>query len=119
MIVSVWSNLPLLENQSKIKKHLKNAVEYAISEGGRMFLSEAGTEFSALFEEIMEEYQDVVYMPVDKTEAESSAYCDMSYHRKSSVKSYLSDKADIVIVIETRENIISKEFPKTTLRIKI
>ena len=117
MIVSVWPNILLLGNFQNIKKHIRNAVEYAISEGGRMFLSESGTEFADMLGEVLKEYPDVIHAPVDKKDLEAESVFVGSTSREISLKSYLSEKADFVIIIDSKDTV--GEFPKTTLRIKI
>ena len=115
MIVSAWSMLPVSENQSRIKKHLKNAIEYSISEGGRVFLSEAGTEFTALLGEVIKEYDDLVHMPVEYSdEILSKIGADMVHSRRPSdrVRAYISEKADLVIIFESKESIAIRGLPK-------
>lgn len=126
MIVSAWSTLPLTVNKNTIKKHLINAIEYAALEGGRIFLSESGTEFSELLGEVIDEYnfkvKDLIHMPVEYSdEILSKIDKTMSNSRRPSdrLRQYITEKADIVIILESRESIAIRGLPKTTLRIKI
>ena len=119
MIVSVWTNVLLLGNLDSLKQRMKNAVEYAISEGGRIFLSESGTDFSSLIHDVVKEYPDAIHMPIDRKEIEQKSISDMSCKRKFSLKSSLCDKADLMIVFESTDGVGIGDFSKTAVRIKI
>jgi len=119
VIVSVWTDVLLLGNLSNIKQRMKNAVEYAISEGGRIFLSESGTDFSTLIHDVVKEYPDAIHMPIDKKEIEEKSIYGMLYKRYPSVKAYLYDKADLTIVFESADDVVVGDFSKAAVRVKI
>ncbi len=122
MIVSAWSMIPISEKRSIVKKHLQNAVEYAISEGGRVFLSEKGTDFTSLLGEVIGEYSETVHMHIEYSDdILSKIGSDMIHSRRPTdvVRSYMTDKADLVIIFEPKDSIAIRGLTKTTLRIKI
>ena len=119
MIVSVWTNVLLLGNLDSLKQRMKNAVEYAISEGGRIFLSESGTDFSTLIHDVVKDYPDSIHMPIDKNKIEDKSISDTTYKRHPSVKAYLYDKADFIIVFETGDSMEVGGFSKTSVHVKI
>lgn len=123
MIVSFWISPMTNMNKNKLKRHIENAVKYAACEGGKIFLSEAGTQFASLLgeviKEVSEKYSNISHMPIDNEELLSQQIDTYSEKTSTNLKTYLFEKADIIIIIEPKESIASHAIPKTTLRIKI
>ncbi len=119
MIVSVVTGYLSEYDKSKVKVQIENAVLYAISEGGKIFLyqseSELASVISSVIKAVSKTNPDITYMAVENKQNESKE----EYVRKSSSKIYLLEKADILLVLESKESVTNYAVPKTTLRIKI
>ena len=119
MIVSVLTGYLHEYDKSKIKVQIENAVLYAISEGGKIFLyqseSELASVISSVIKAVSKTHPDITYMSVENKEKENKEV----YVQKSFSKTYLLEKADILIVLEAKESVVNYTIPQTTLRIKI
>ncbi len=127
MLVSVLSNFFGYDvSEGRIKQRLKNAILYAVSEGGKIFLSEAGTDLSKLCAEVIKEVSSktfpLTHIPVHSDEvSERSNSSEIEYAQSPSKKlrAYLKGKADLIIILSTEDNIIARQLSKNTLYVKI